>query len=76
MQVVTTISRGRLVWHEGRLNVTAGSGRFVPTPPHGPLFQGLEQEPQHLVDVQRYGSEPVQRGGGGGAAAGGGKDEL
>ena len=63
--MVTTISRGRLVWHEGRLNVTRGSGRFVPTPTHGPLFQGLDKQPEHLVDVQRYGGVPVQRSGNG-----------
>lgn len=52
---MTTISRGRLVWHEGRLNVTRGSGRFVPTPPFGPLFDGLDRAPEYLVDVARYG---------------------
>ena len=62
--MLSTISQGRLVWHEGRLNVTRGSGRFVPTPTHGPLFQGLDKRPQHLVDVQRYGGVPVKRGGG------------
>lgn len=61
MQVVTTISRGRVVWHEGKLNVMRGSGRFVPTPTHGPLFQGLDKQPAHLVDVARYGGVPVKR---------------
>lgn len=28
-QVVTTISRGRLVWHNGRLDVQPGSGRYA-----------------------------------------------
>jgi dihydropyrimidinase len=71
--VVTTISRGRVVWHEGRLNITRGSGRFVPTPTFGPLFDGLEKRPPHLVDVARYGGVPVQRGTGAGI---GGRDEL
>ncbi|KAL4420181.1 hypothetical protein ABPG77_008317 [Micractinium sp. CCAP 211/92] len=63
-KVVTTISRGRLVWHEGRLNITRGTGRFVPTPTHGPLFAGLERRGQPelaLVDVARYGGVPVRR---------------
>lgn len=71
-QVVTTISRGRLVWHEGKLNVTRGSGRFVPTPPFGPLFDGLDHRPEHLVDVARYGGVPVKRAGDGAA----GHEEL
>lgn len=71
---MTTISRGRLVWHEGRLNVTRGSGRYVPTPPFGPLFAGLDLQPPHLVDAARYGGAPVWRPGD--AAAGGRRDEL
>jgi len=39
--VETTISRGRVVWQHGQLNVEPGSGRFVPLPLHGPLFDGL-----------------------------------
>eukprot|EP00198_Chlamydomonas_reinhardtii_P010715 XP_001700052.1 predicted protein [Chlamydomonas reinhardtii] len=38
-RVVTTISRGRLVWHEGVLDVAEGSGRYVPLPAFGPLFE-------------------------------------
>uniref|UniRef100_A0A1D1ZXI2 dihydropyrimidinase n=1 Tax=Auxenochlorella protothecoides TaxID=3075 RepID=A0A1D1ZXI2_AUXPR len=34
-KVVLTLSRGRLVWDGTNLNVTAGSGRFIPMP----LFQ-------------------------------------
>lgn len=62
-KVVSTVSRGRLVWHDGQLNVTRGSGRFVPTPPFGPLFDGLDRLPTHLVDVDRYGGVPVRRPG-------------
>lgn len=29
-QVVTTISRGRLVWHNGKLDVQPATGRYVP----------------------------------------------
>eukprot|EP00983_Pelagomonas_calceolata_P066831 1149232-Pelagomonas_calceolata.AAC.4 len=32
---------GRVVWQHGQLNVEPGSGRFVPLPLHGPLFDGL-----------------------------------
>ena len=60
-QVVTTLSRGRLVWHNGRLNVTRGSGRFVPTPPFGSLYDGLDRRPPYLLDVARYGGVPVRR---------------
>ena len=42
LQVVTTISRGRVVWHGGVLDVTAGTGRLIPMPSHGPLFEGLD----------------------------------
>jgi len=74
--VVTTISRGRLVWHDGQLNITRGSGRFVPTPTYGPLFSGLDHVPEHtLVDVARYGGVPVHRAGDSGGS-GGPRDEL
>ena len=41
-KVVTTISRGRLVWHEGKLTaeVTRGSGRYVPLAPFGSAYGG------------------------------------
>lgn len=43
-QVVTTISRGRLAWHNNEFLLNSGSSRFVPTPPGGPMFHGLEQQ--------------------------------
>lgn len=49
-QVVSTISRGRLVWHEGVLNVTAGTGRLIHMPSHGPLFEGLQAADRRLWD--------------------------
>lgn len=59
-QVVVTISRGRLVWYDGQLNVQRGTGRFIPMPPGGSLFEGLEQ--QDLLEVMfPYGPLPVQR---------------
>ena len=44
MQVITTISRGRLVWHNDKLDVQPGTGRFVKTPPGGHLFAGLSRD--------------------------------
>ena len=42
-RVVTTISRGRLVWHDGKLSVERGSGRRIMMEPFGELFDGLEK---------------------------------
>jgi len=36
--VDTTISRGVIVWEDGKLTVVKGAGRFVPTPLGGSLF--------------------------------------
>ena len=55
------MSRGRVVWHDGKLNVTSGRGRFVPTPPFGPLYDGLDRQQPYLLDVARYGGVPVRR---------------
>lgn len=35
---------GRLVWHEGTLDVKEGSGRFVPMQPFSYVFDGIEEE--------------------------------
>lgn len=40
VQVLTTISRGRIAWHDGKILVASGSSRFVATPPGGSLFNG------------------------------------
>ncbi|GFR51732.1 hypothetical protein Agub_g14105 [Astrephomene gubernaculifera] len=61
-KVVTTLSRGRLVWHEGRLRVRRGSGRFVRRPPFGPLFQGLDEQERRALTLP-YGPTPVPREG-------------
>lgn len=64
-RVVTTVSRGRVVWHGGALNVTAGSGgRFLALPTHGPLFEGLgAQRAWEAGEEFPYGPAPVRRQG-------------
>jgi hypothetical protein len=56
VQVTTTISRGRVVWHDDKLLVKPGSGRYVPLPPGGRLFDGLgsgsNTPPAWLKDMQ------------------------
>jgi dihydropyrimidinase len=47
-KIESTFSRGRLVWHNDQLNVEKGSGRFIPTPPFGKMFNGLEREIETL----------------------------
>ena len=43
-KVTTTISRGRLVWHDGKLDVAKGSGRLLQLSPFGPLFEGIDRQ--------------------------------
>ncbi|KAG2426922.1 hypothetical protein HXX76_012708 [Chlamydomonas incerta] len=59
-RVVTTISRGRLVWHEGVLDVAEGSGRYVPLPAFGPLFEGMAEQARRAMQLP-YGPTPVVR---------------
>ena len=70
-KVVTTISRGRVVWHEGKLDVAAGSGRFIAMPPFAPSLFGVAptRAPRHEVEARRYGTVPVQRPSASGEAA-------
>ena len=56
-RVTTTISRGRVVWHDGKLTVDKGSGRFIPLPSGGELFVGLEAK-----DAAAMKGSPVNRG--------------
>lgn len=44
MQVVTTISRGRVAWHNNEFLLSPGSSRFISTPPGGPMFHGLAKQ--------------------------------
>eukprot|EP00211_Chloroparvula_japonica_P002682 CAMPEP_0119132602 /NCGR_PEP_ID=MMETSP1310-20130426/11922_1 /TAXON_ID=464262 /ORGANISM="Genus nov. species nov., Strain RCC2339" /LENGTH=502 /DNA_ID=CAMNT_0007123239 /DNA_START=64 /DNA_END=1572 /DNA_ORIENTATION=- len=38
----TTISRGDIVWHEGKLYTEQGHGRYIPRQPFGPIFEGID----------------------------------
>lgn len=38
-KVVVTISRGRVVWENGKLDVQSGTGRFIPMKPFPYLFK-------------------------------------
>eukprot|EP00250_Pteridium_aquilinum_P032946 c498_g1_i1 orf=145-1728(+) len=42
-KVEMTISRGRVVWENGKLNVSPGSGRYISMPPFSYLFDGLDK---------------------------------
>ena len=48
-RVETTISRGRLVWHDDELLVERGSGRRIMMKPFGPLFfpRTTQNEEEH-----------------------------
>jgi dihydropyrimidinase len=54
---VTTLVRGRVVWHDGELVPAQGWGRYVPRPCWGPAFGSVAQR-----DAQRalY-HQPVKR---------------
>ena len=64
-------SCGRVVWHEGKLDVAAGSGRFIAMPPFAPSLFGVAptRAPRHEVEARRYGTVPVQRPSASGEAA-------
>lgn len=81
-QVVVTVSRGRVVWENGVLSVPPGSGRFLPLPLFGPLFEGMEEQVRRAYH-KPYGLTPVHRHGDGAVGTGvmvvaddKGKDEL
>ena len=64
LQVVTTISQGKVVWHNGKLTVKAGAGRFVKKPLFPPLFDGLKRtDAAWLLNSFPYGTTPVKREG-------------
>ncbi len=61
-KVVVTVSRGRVVWENGRLNVQPGTSRYVHLPTNGPLFEGLEKRDAAKLKFPLYGETPVVRG--------------
>jgi hypothetical protein len=64
LQVVVTISQGKVVFEGGKLTVVAGAGRYVPRPLHPPIFQGVAQHNAlRLSEEFPYGQTPVRRQG-------------
>ena len=53
-----TISQGRIVYQDGKLNVQKGAGRFIPLPTFGPLFRDIDKLDQKLKDSY---NAPVNR---------------
>jgi dihydropyrimidinase len=74
-KVVVTISRGRVVWESGKLNVKPGTSRYVHLPTHGPLFEGLDKR-DAAGKAFPYGPTPVTREAEATAPGGSGKEEL
>jgi hypothetical protein len=71
---VVTISRGRVVWENGALNVKPGTSRYVHLPTGGALFEGLGARDAAALRFP-YGPTPVPRKDGGGGGGGGGAEE-
>lgn len=64
LQVVVTISQGKVVWENDKLNVKEGAGRFIKLPTGGELFAGLaEQDAAAIAEAFPYGvpGQPVKR---------------
>ena len=62
MQVITTISQGRVVWEHGKLHVQPGRGRFIPRPAFPPMFDGLNRTDAAWLHANfPYGRTPVIR---------------
>ncbi|GMH45133.1 hypothetical protein BSKO_13090 [Bryopsis sp. KO-2023] len=58
-KVVVTISRGRVVWENGELNVEPRTGRFIEMKPFGSLYEGLEKSDKKRMNP--YTPTPVPR---------------
>ncbi|PKA46332.1 dihydropyrimidinase [Apostasia shenzhenica] len=57
-KVEVTISGGRVVWEEGILKVSSGSGRYIKMPPFSYLFDGIEKaDARYLASLHA----PVRR---------------
>lgn len=46
-----TISRGKVVWANGQLNVEPGSGRYINRPAFNPVFEALAKQAEHHAPV-------------------------
>uniref|UniRef100_A0A1D1XX07 dihydropyrimidinase n=2 Tax=Anthurium amnicola TaxID=1678845 RepID=A0A1D1XX07_9ARAE len=57
-KVEVTISRGQIVWEEGKLKIEPGSGRYIKMPPFSYLFDGLERADEKYLSSLRA---PVKR---------------
>lgn len=45
----TVVSRGRVVFSQGQLHVTAGAGKFVATPPYAPYVYNLVEKREKVI---------------------------
>lgn len=62
VQVVVTISQGKVVWENEQLNVVKGAGRFVKLPLFPPMFEGMAaRDAAWLAKAFPYGKTPVDR---------------
>lgn len=59
-KVEITISRGRVVWENGKLNVSPGSGRYISMPPFSYLFNGLDKIDSAYVSSLRAPKQAVE----------------
>ena len=57
-RVTHTLSRGRLLWADGVLNVPRGTGRFVPAAPFGSLYSGAYAD--DMLAAQRATDFPAE----------------
>ena len=46
-----TLSQGKVVWADGKLNVERGAGRYVDRPPFAPYYDALKIAAQHAAPV-------------------------
>ena len=62
LQVVLTISQGKIVWDGSRLHIEKGAGRFIECPTFGNLYKGLDTVDKNYLGLKfPYGDLPVKR---------------